>query len=144
MTFRMRAALFKDVSQVAGRDRNASGTSSKSSRQFASATRTLASFNADGAKIFIDGVIEGNPLASPPTLPNAAVIRSYRQPIFAIDADSMRADVWGYVDLDGDVCLEYRSHPLAYASAEAKSRFKNQHGFLPQQCEQNYGVLETQ
>jgi mannose-6-phosphate isomerase-like protein (cupin superfamily) len=54
----------------------------------------------------------------------------------------MRADIWGYVDLDGEVCLEYRSHPLAYANAEAKSRFKSEHGYFPQQCEQNYGVLE--
>jgi predicted amidohydrolase YtcJ/quercetin dioxygenase-like cupin family protein len=141
MTFRMRAALFKEFPKSG----NAIEMLPDVVEEFKAIRERYANsrfIHADGVKIFIDGVIEGNPLASPPTLPNAAVIRSYRQPIFAIDADTMRADVWGYVDLDGEVCLEYRSHPLAYASAEAKSRFKNQHGFLPQQCEQNYGVLE--
>jgi predicted amidohydrolase YtcJ len=54
----------------------------------------------------------------------------------------MQTDVWGYVDLESDVCLEYRSHPLAYANVEAKRRFKAEHGYLPQQCEQSFGVLE--
>ncbi|MFB3117322.1 MAG: amidohydrolase family protein, partial [Myxococcota bacterium] len=98
--------------------------------------------HADGVKIFVDGVIEGNPLASPPTLPNAAVIRSYRQPIFAMDPNTMQADVWGYVDLESEVCLEYRSHPLVYTNAEAKRRFKEEHGHFPAQCEESYGVLE--
>jgi hypothetical protein len=141
MTFRMRAALFKEFpkSQAAIEMLPEVVEEFKAIRERYADSRFI---HADGAKIFIDGVIEGNPLASPPTLPNAAVIRSYRQPIFAIDANTMRADVWGYVDLDGDVCLEYRSHPLAYANAEAKSRFKSEHGYFPQQCEQNYGVLE--
>jgi mannose-6-phosphate isomerase-like protein (cupin superfamily) len=141
MTFRMRAALFKEFpkSQAAIEMLPAVVEEFKAIRERYADSRFI---HADGAKIFIDGVIEGNPLASPPTLPNAAVIRSYRQPIFAIDADTMRADIWGYVDLDGEVCLEYRSHPLAYANAEAKSRFKSEHGYFPQQCEQNYGVLE--
>jgi predicted amidohydrolase YtcJ len=140
-TFRMRAALFKEFpkSQAAIEMLPAVVEEFKAIRERYADSRFI---HADGAKIFIDGVIEGNPLASPPTLPNAAVIRSYRQPIFAIDADTMRADIWGYVDLDGEVCLEYRSHPLAYANAEAKSRFKSEHGYFPQQCEQNYGVLE--
>ncbi len=141
MTFRMRAALFKEFpkSQAAIEMLPEVVEEFKAIRERYADSRFI---HADGVKIFIDGVIEGNPLASPPTLPNAAVIRSYRQPIFAIDAETMRADVWGYVDLDGDVCLEYRSHPLAYANAEAKSRFKSEHGYFPQQCEQNYGVLE--
>jgi hypothetical protein len=141
MTFRMRAALFKEFpkSQAAIEMLPEVVAEFKAIRERYADSRFI---HADGAKIFIDGVIEGNPLASPPTLPNAAVIRSYRQPIFAIDADTMRADIWGYVDLDGDVCLEYRSHPLAYANAAAKSRFKSEHGYFPQQCEQNYGVLE--
>jgi mannose-6-phosphate isomerase-like protein (cupin superfamily) len=141
MTFRMRAALFKEFpkSQAAIEMLPAVVEEFKAIRERYADSRFI---HADGVKIFIDGVIEGNPLASPPTLPNAAVIRSYRQPIFAIDADTMRADIWGYVDLEGEVCLEYRSHPLAYANAEAKSRFKSKHGYFPQQCEQNYGVLE--
>ncbi|MBW2495409.1 MAG: amidohydrolase family protein [Deltaproteobacteria bacterium] len=141
MTFRMRAALFKEFprSEAAIEMLPAVVEEFKAIRERYANSRFI---HADGAKIFIDGVIEGNPLASPPTLPNAAVIRNYRQPIFAIDADTRRADIWGYVDLDGDVCVEYRSHPLAYANAKAKSRFRAEHGYFPQQCERNYGVLE--
>jgi predicted amidohydrolase YtcJ len=141
MTFRMRAALFKKFprSEAALEMLPATVEEFKAIRKRFEGSRFI---HADGVKIFVDGVIEGNPLASPPTLPNAAVIRSYRQPIFEIDPDSMRADVSGYVDLESDVCVEYRSHPLAYANAEAKRRFKSEHGHFPQQCEQSYGVLE--
>jgi predicted amidohydrolase YtcJ/mannose-6-phosphate isomerase-like protein (cupin superfamily) len=141
MTFRMRAALFKKFpkSQAALEMLPETVEEFKAIRERYADSRFI---HADGVKIFVDGVIEGNPLASPPTLPNAAVISSYRQPIFAIDSNTMRTDVWGYVDLESDVCLEYRSHPLAYANLEAKSRFKSEHGYFPQQCEQNYGVLE--
>jgi len=141
MTFRMRAALFKKFpkSQAALEMLPEAVEEFKAIRERYANSRFI---HADGVKIFVDGVIEGNPLASPPTLPNAAVISSYRQPIFAMDPDSMLTDVWGYVDLEGDVCLEYRSHPIAYANTEAKRRFKSEHGYFPQQCEQNYGVLE--
>jgi predicted amidohydrolase YtcJ len=141
MTFRMRAALFKEFpkSQAAIELLPETVEEFKAIRERYAGSRFI---HADGVKIFVDGVIEGNPLAVPPTLPNAAVIRSYRQPIFAIDPNTMQTDVWGYVDLESDVCLEYRSHPLAYANAEAKHRFKSEHGYFPQQCEQNHGVLE--
>ena len=141
MTFRMRTLLYKKFpkSQAALEMLPETVEEFKAIRERYANSRLI---HADGVKIFIDGVIEGNPLASPPTLPNAAVIRNYRQPIFAIDPETMRTDVWGYVDLESDVCLEYRSHPLAYANAEAKTRFKTEHGYFPQQCEQNYGVLE--
>jgi len=129
MTFRMRAALYKEFpkSQAALEMLPATIQEFKAIRERTAGSRFI---HADGVKIFVDGVIEGNPLAVPPTLPNAAVISSYRQPIFAIDPDSMRAD------------LEYRSHPLAYANIEAKRRFKAENGYLPQQCEQSFGVLE--
>ena len=141
MTFRMRAALFKEFpkSEAALEMLPAVVEEFKAIRERYKDSRFI---HADGVKIFVDGVIEGNPLASPPTLPNAAVIRSYRQPIFAIDPNTMQADVWGYVDLESKVCLEYRSHPLVYANAEATRRFKNEHGHSPAQCEESYGVLE--
>jgi len=141
MTFRMRAALFKGFpkSDAALEMLPATVEEFKAIRERYADSRFI---HADGVKIFVDGVIEGNPLASPPTLPNAAVIRNYRQPIFAMDPDTMRTDVWGYVDLESDVCVEYRSHPLAYTNAESKRQFKSEHSYLPQQCEQSYGVLE--
>jgi len=141
MTFRMRAALFKKFpkSEAALQMLPATVEEFKAIRERYQNSRFI---HADGVKIFVDGVLEGNPLASPPMLPNAAVIHNYRQPIFATDPETMSLDVWGYVDLDSDVCLEYRSHPLAYANPEAKRRFKAEHGYLPQQCERSYGVLE--
>ena len=141
MTFRMRAALIKEFpkSEAALEMLPAAVEEFKAIRERFASSRFI---HADGVKIFVDGVIEGNPLASPPTLPNAAVIRSYRQPIFALDPNTMQADVWGYVDLESEVCLEYRSHPLVYANVEAKRRFKGEHGHFPAQCEESYGVLE--
>ena len=141
MTFRMRAALFKEFP----RSQAALEMLPKVVEEFQAIRERYAEsrfIHADGVKIYVDGVIEGNPLASPPTLPNAAVINSYRQPIFEIDPDSMRADVSKYVDLESDVCSEYRSHPLAYANPEGKRRFKSKRGYFPQQCEQSYGILE--
>jgi predicted amidohydrolase YtcJ len=141
MTFRMRAALFKEFP--------------KSDAALEMLPKTVEEFKAtraqykdsrlihpDAVKIFVDGVLEGNPLVSPPTLPNAAVISNYRQPIFEIDPDTKQLDVGGYVDLDSKACVEYRSHPLAYASADAKQRFKAKNGHYPKQCEKSYGLLE--
>ena len=141
MTFRMRAALYKEFpkSEAALEMLPATVEEFKAIRE---RYKDSSFIHADGVKIFVDGVIEGNPLASPPTLPNAAVIRSYRQPIFAMDPNTMQVDVWGYVDLESEVCLEYRSHPLVYANAEATRRFKDEHGHSPAQCEESYGVLE--
>jgi len=141
MTFRMRAALFKEFpkSEAALEMLPATVEEFKAIRDRYADSRLI---HADGVKIFVDGVLEGNPLASPPTLPNAAVINYYRQPIFEIAAKTKRIDVSGYVDLESDICLDYRSHPLAYANAEAKRAFKSEHGYLPQQCELSYGVLE--
>ena len=141
MTFRMRAALYKEFprSEAALEMLPATIEEFKAIRERYANSRFI---HADGVKIYVDGVIEGNPLSSPPMLPNAAVISSYQQPIFATDPETLQTDVWGYVDLDGDVCLEYRSHPLAYANAEARRRFKSEHGYFPRQCEQSYGLLE--
>ena len=75
MTFRMRTALFKEFpkSEAALEMLPAVVEEFKAIRERYKDSRLI---HADGVKIFIDGVIEGNPLASPPTLPNAAVIRS--------------------------------------------------------------------
>ncbi len=141
MTFRMRAALYKDFpkSEAALAMLPETVEAFKAIRERYKDSRLI---HADGAKIYVDGVIEGNPLASPPTLPNAAVINRYRQPIFEIDPDTRRADVADYVDLESDACVEYRSHPHVYANTEAKRRFNAEHGHVPQQCEESHGILE--
>ena len=42
---------------------------------------------ANFVKLFADGVIEGNPLTTPPTQPHAALLRPFLQPIFGKDAE---------------------------------------------------------
>lgn len=96
---------------------------------------------ADAAKIFIDGVLEGNPFADPPALPNAAVLRPYRQPLFSADPDG-GVDVTGYVDPDEAPCPDVRARPTRYAGAAQVRRFREANGFHPLQCRISYGRLE--
>ncbi len=90
-------------------------------------------------KLFADGVMEGDPLSVPPTLPNAALSRDYLQPIFDTSGDAPR--VAGYVDLDSKACAD------AHAAAErglpaAPDAFVKQFGFHPMQCARSAGVLQ--
>ena len=92
----------------------------------------------DTAKIFIDGVTEGNPFSTPPTLPNAAALKNYRQPIFQLDKKNLMLSVTGYVDTQSDACKNSQN----ITSAEGKRNFQKDHGFLPVQCTQSKGVYE--
>ncbi len=47
--------------------------------------------HATAAKIYADGVLEGNPYADPPTLPNAAMLQPYLQPRFHYDLETGKA-----------------------------------------------------
>jgi len=94
---------------------------------------------ADYLKLFADGVMEGDPLAVPPTLPNAALSRDYLQPIFAHDGDGLR--VAGYVDLEGDACAEARAVAEKGEPADPASFMKG-YGFHPQQCLKSAGTLQ--
>ncbi|MGD2129277.1 MAG: amidohydrolase [Lysobacterales bacterium] len=93
------------------------------------------------AKIFADGVLEGNPYADPPTLPNAAVIEAYRQPRFRYDPVAGSVDVVGYVDTASPLCVETREHMERFNDREARDAFRAEHGFHPGQCTISYGVL---
>ncbi|MDN3639812.1 amidohydrolase family protein [Simiduia curdlanivorans] len=95
-------------------------------------------FKTDAAKIFVDGVIEGNPFATPPSLPNAAVKKPYLQPIFQVQDDTLRLQ--GYVDLDSPACQKFRANP-PLGNAE-KTTFFEQHQFQPEQCIISNGRLE--
>lgn len=55
---------------------------------------------ADAIKFFADGVLEGDPLAHPPTFPNGAVLHPYHAPKFGRDAAG-RAVLNGYADAPG-------------------------------------------
>lgn len=95
---------------------------------------------ADVVKLFADGVIEGNPYASPPTLPDGAMLRPYLQPRFGRDATG-RATVAGYVDTESAACAAVRADPAAYHTPAAIQAFEEAHGHHPDQCTVSDGVL---
>lgn len=141
MTFRVRAALHQKFPRSEEALQMLPGTVEKFRRireRFAESRY----IRADVAKLFVDGVIEGNPLATPPALPNAAVLREYRQPIFEIDPETKRADVVGYVDLESVACRDVRDAPERYADSDAVRAFQAKHGHHPAQCAKSRGVLE--
>lgn len=98
----------------------------------------------DTAKIFVDGVIEGDPYSFPPMLPNAASLNNYLQPIFTIDADSEVLKVAGYVDTNSDICVAVREKGAQSVSGTFKQSFLAEHGFLASQCFESNGILEKE
>jgi predicted amidohydrolase YtcJ len=109
-------------------------------QQLQAAHQGIANLKLDTAKIFIDGVTEGNPYAQPPTLPNAASLNNYLQPVFGKDAETGAIIVESYVDTDSNACILGRT----LSSAADKKAFYQEHGFLAAQCTQSNGVLEKE
>lgn len=142
-TFRLTLALFPDFDSY----RNDDGVPDinaiiadfdKQREKYAS----VPLIKADTAKIFVDGVIEGDPLSTPPTLPNAAQLAPYLQPRFNFDAASNSLTVEGYIDLDSEACRAVRLDPTLYANPELRDEFFASHGFFAAQCTVSRGVLE--
>jgi len=96
---------------------------------------------ADFVKLFADGVLEGNPFSVPPTLPDAAALKPFLQPIFGVDTKG-HATVTGYVDTASATCHEVRAHPDAYTSDAASATFTKAHGYHPAQCAISSGQLQ--
>jgi predicted amidohydrolase YtcJ len=96
---------------------------------------------ADIVKLFADGVLEGNPFAVPPTLPEVAAIKPYLQPIFAAGKDG-HLSVTGYVDTESALCGQVRAHPENYQSAAVATAFLQEHGYHPGQCQISSGQLQ--
>jgi predicted amidohydrolase YtcJ len=97
--------------------------------------------HADFVKLFADGVLEGNPFSVPATLPDAAALKPFLQPIFGVDAQG-HATVTGYVDTASTVCTEVRAHPDEYATDAAVSAFTKTRGYHPGQCAISSGQLQ--
>lgn len=93
---------------------------------------------ADYLKLFADGVMEGDPLSVPPTLPNAAFSREYLQPVFVLGDDGVR--VTGYVDLEGQACAEARG--ATAASTIDQVALVRANGLHPRQCIKSTGALQ--
>jgi predicted amidohydrolase YtcJ len=98
---------------------------------------------ADVVKIFADGGLEGNPYEVPATLPEGAVLKPFRQPIFAIDKEGL-ATVTGYVDTAAPDCVAVRAHPDQYATGDQVGNFMRTHGYHPGQCSVSSGKLQHQ
>ena len=96
----------------------------------------------NGVKLFADAVLEGNPYATPPTLPVAAILREFKQPVFLIDTVTGTVGISGYADLDGTACRDVRSHPEKYGKPGTIRMFTDKHGYHPAQCIRSSGVLE--
>lgn len=97
--------------------------------------------DASAAKIYADGVLEGNPYADPPTLPNSAVIEAFKQPRFHFDPEAGTMDILGYVDTASPLCEETRADRARFDDRAAVAAFRAEHGFHPSQCVISYGVL---
>ncbi len=96
---------------------------------------------ADTVKLFADGVTEGNPLAVPPTLPNAASLTPFLQPMYALDKAG-KPTVTGYVDTASATCLDVRNHADRYTDGAAVAAFMKAQGFHPGQCTISSGQLQ--
>jgi predicted amidohydrolase YtcJ len=96
---------------------------------------------ADTVKLFADGVLEGNPLAVPPTLPDSPSLKPYLQPIFGKDKTG-RATVLGYVDTASALCVDVRGNAAKYESAAAVAAFQKTNGYHPGQCAISSGQLQ--
>lgn len=96
---------------------------------------------AHAAKIFVNGVIEGDPLANPPTLPNAAVLQPYKQPQISYNAATQTAHIDGYVDTQSEGCQQAQSHMELFNDTEVRLDFVSKNGLNPAQCTISTGVL---
>jgi predicted amidohydrolase YtcJ len=96
---------------------------------------------ADVVKLFADGVLEGNPYAVPPTLPEVASLHAYLQPIFGKDEQG-HLTVTGYVDTGSALCQDVRKHAAKYGKPAAVSAFIKANGYHPDQCAVSTGQLQ--
>jgi predicted amidohydrolase YtcJ len=143
MTFRLRTALFQraiDSHLESGLNQIPLHVNNFNALRRRLGNLSKIQFN--GVKLFADAVLEGNPYNQPPTLPVAAVIGGFKQPQFLIDPESGALDIDSYVALDSELCQEVRANPDLYSNRETSSRFKEQHGIFPGQCERSSGILE--
>ena len=97
--------------------------------------------SADAAKIYADGVIEGDPFATPPTLPNGAMLKPFFQPRFDYDPGKGVVHLTGYVDSMSDDCQEAREALAQGMAAADEALFVAKHGYHPRQCRISNGVL---
>jgi predicted amidohydrolase YtcJ len=96
---------------------------------------------ADVVKLFADGVLEGNPYAVPPTLPEVASLHAYLQPIFGKDPQG-HLTITGYVDTASPLCKDVRAHAAKYGKPTDVAAFIKANGYHPGQCAVSTGQLQ--
>lgn len=96
---------------------------------------------ANGIKIFADGVLEGNPHNDPPSTPNAALIDGFRQPVFSSNEHGDIVDIKGYIDLNSAACRAVQVAENNQPGKVDAAAFKQQHGYQPTRCLKQYGKL---
>ena len=138
MTFRLKAALAEPPTENID-DIDAYLKSLQEQRKQYEGSKLI---QATAVKLFADGVLEGNPLTSPPTLPVAAMLENFKQPIFGGSIDDGSFGIRGYVDQNRDVCKSVQADPASYTEAARVSAFESEYGFYPQQCIPTSGILE--
>jgi len=106
--------------------------------------KNVKNLKIDTAKIFVDGVMEGNPYASPPSLPNGASLTDYLQPLFEVDPGTQQIMVAGYVDTDSSACAELRGQSTSNTSSLSATAFYDAYGFSPVQCKKFSGIYERE
>jgi predicted amidohydrolase YtcJ len=138
MTFRLRAAMVEpgseDIEAIDAHLDLLAGLRDK--------YQSSELIEANAVKLFADAVLEGNPLTSPPTLPVAAMINGFKQPIFGGSIEDGSFDVVGYVDPDRDTCKAVQADPATYSDSDRVEAFVTEFGFYPQQCIPQSGILE--
>tara|TARA_B110000503_G_scaffold33521_1_gene54477 strand:- start:1482 stop:3518 length:2037 start_codon:yes stop_codon:yes gene_type:complete len=146
LTYRMTAAFFADfedyrpsLDQPIDVDRLISELKAIQERH-----KDVKNLKIDTAKIFVDGVAEGNPYASPPSLPNSASLTDYLQPLFEVDPDTEQLRVTRYVDTDSAACAELGDQSTNTTAALSATDFYKAYGFAPAQCKKFNGVYERE
>jgi predicted amidohydrolase YtcJ len=144
LTFRATLALFRDPGEFVDPATGAFDPARAAADYGAIRARleTIPNLKADAVKVFVDGVLEGNIYAEQPTLPNAAVLEPYEQPITELDPATGEVTIKGYVETASDPCKAVNADPDAYDAAAAAA-FRAEHGFGPAQCAISSGVLEA-
>ncbi|MFC1719989.1 amidohydrolase [Pseudomonadota bacterium] len=138
MNFRLRAALAEPASDdIGGIDAHL-----EKLKALREEFKDSPLIEADAVKLFADAVLEGNPLTKPPTLPVAAMINGYKQPVFGGSIEDGSFDITGYVDQDSERCQSVIANPGDYSSDERIQAFERENGFFPQQCIPYSGILE--
>jgi hypothetical protein len=138
MTFRLKAALAEPESERI----DAIDAHLKSLQALREQHRDSKLIQANAVKLFADGVLEGNPLTRPPTLPVAAMLENFKQPIFGGSIEDESFGIRGYVDQDREACKTVQMNPDGYAEAARAAAFESEFGFYPQQCIPTSGILE--